>query len=206
MKQSHCETPSRTAIRCALTATAVLTALGLAACTSTRYDWARVDGPLGRPAPVVAAVPEPPPVIDSDGDGVPDAMDLCPNTPRGTPVDETGCSCIASAQLQFAFNKAELTPTDMGKMDALIAQVGGPQFVSGEVVGHTDSIGSQEYNLRLSLRRAQAATDYLVARGATRNKLVVSGKGYSEPVADNSTDEGRAINRRVTLTRANCGR
>jgi OOP family OmpA-OmpF porin len=183
--------------------------LALAGCVSTKYGWERVDGPLSRPAPVVAAVPPPPPPappLDSDGDGVLDGMDQCPGTPRGTPVDDRGCSCMADAQLQFAFNKAELTPADMGKLDALIAQVGGPQFVSGQVVGHTDSIGSQEYNLRLSVRRAQAATDYLVARGASRNGLIVSGRGLAEPIADNSTDEGRALNRRVTLTRTNCGR
>jgi OOP family OmpA-OmpF porin len=209
MTQSHCETPSRTAIRCALTAAAVLTALTLTACVSTRYDWVRVDGPVGRPAPVVAAVPPPPPpppVLDTDGDGVPDTMDRCPNTPRGTPVDATGCSCQSTAQLQFAFDKAELTTEDRNKLDALIASVGGAQFVSGEVVGHTDSIGSAQYNMGLSQRRANAAADYLVARGASRANFTVSGRGLAEPIADNATDEGRALNRRVTLIRANCAR
>ncbi|MDR2195328.1 MAG: OmpA family protein [Gallionellaceae bacterium] len=184
---------------------AICTALALGACTTTtNYGWVEVNGPKQAPAPVVVVEAQPQPV-DSDGDGVFDDTDQCPNTPRGTPVDATGCSCKASAQLQFAFNKAELTEEDRNKLDALIAQVGGPQFVSGEVAGHTDSIGSQEYNLKLSLRRAQAAVDYLVARGATRSSIKVSGKGYAEPVADNSTAEGRAQNRRVTLTRTDCG-
>ncbi|MDR2214815.1 MAG: OmpA family protein [Nevskiaceae bacterium] len=193
--------------RCGLTLAALSAlSLALAACVTTKYDWARVDGPLSRPAPVVAAAPPPPPPLDSDGDGVLDVADQCPNTPRGTPVDARGCSCEASAQLQFAFDKAELSPGDIGKLDALIAQVGGSQFVNGNVVGHTDSIGSQEYNLRLSLRRAQTATDYLVARGAARSSLIVSGRGLAEPIADNATEEGRALNRRVTLTRLNCAR
>jgi hypothetical protein len=60
--------------------------------------------------------------------------------------------------------------------------------------------------LSLALRRAQSATDYLVARGASRAGLIVSGRGLAEPIADNATDEGRALNRRVTLTRLNCAR
>jgi outer membrane protein OmpA-like peptidoglycan-associated protein len=180
-------------------------ALTLTACVSTRYDWVRVDGPVGRPAPVVAAVPPPPPpppVLDTDGDGVPDTMDRCPNTPRGTSVDATGCSCQASAQLQFAFDKAELTAEDRNKLDALIASVGGAQNVGGEVIGHTDSVGSDEYNVALALRRSQVATDYLVSRGAVRSGLTVLGRGEFEPIADNATPEGRALNRRVVLSRA----
>jgi OOP family OmpA-OmpF porin len=173
----------------------------------TRHDWRQVANPppcvqCVEPAPpVVAAVPVPVPV-DTDGDGVFDNVDRCPNTPRGTVVDAAGCSCEVAVQLNFAFDKSELTPLDRSKLDGLIAEVGGPQNVGGRVTGHTDNFGSDDYNVALALRRSQSATDYLVSRGADRSGLIVLGRGEFEPIATNATPEGRAINRRVVLTRA----
>ena len=74
-------------------------------------------------------------------------------------------------------------------------------------VGHTDSIGTVQYNQRLSVRRAEAVKAYLVSKGIERNRVYTEGKGESQPVADNRTKEGRAKNRRVEIevvgTRAN---
>jgi OOP family OmpA-OmpF porin len=74
-------------------------------------------------------------------------------------------------------------------------------------VGHTDSIGSDTYNQRLSVRRAEAVKAFLVSKGIERNRVYTEGKGEKQPVADNKTKEGRAKNRRVEIevvgTRAN---
>ena len=71
--------------------------------------------------------------------------------------------------------------------------------VSIKVIGHTDSVGSDEYNQALSERRASSVAAYLLSQGLAPNKLTSEGKGESQPVADNETDEGRAKNRRVEL-------
>ena len=66
-------------------------------------------------------------------------------------------------------------------------------------VGHTDSIGTDAYNQRLSLRRAAAVKNYLVGKGVERNRVYTEGKGEKQPVADNKTSAGRAQNRRVEI-------
>jgi OOP family OmpA-OmpF porin len=68
-----------------------------------------------------------------------------------------------------------------------------------EVAGHTDSRGSDAYNMDLSLRRAQSVRDYLVTKGIPSDRLVINGYGESQPIADNTTEEGRFQNRRVEL-------
>jgi OOP family OmpA-OmpF porin len=67
------------------------------------------------------------------------------------------------------------------------------------VIGHTDSVGSDEYNQELSQKRASSVAEYLLSQGVTPSKVTSEGKGESEPVADNETEEGRAQNRRVEL-------
>ena len=78
------------------------------------------------------------------------------------------------------------------------------EFMVAEATGHTDSTGSTEYNQTLSVRRAQATVDYLSARGVTASRVRVVGAGESSPVAQNSTPDGRAKNRRVVLRRLDC--
>ncbi len=77
-------------------------------------------------------------------------------------------------------------------------------LIAGEAIGHTDSIGTEDYNLDLSRRRAESAVNYLAAQGVTESRITVRGMGESEPVADNATAEGRALNRRVVLRRLDC--
>jgi OOP family OmpA-OmpF porin len=148
--------------------------------------------------------PPPPPPADGDGDGVVDAADQCPDTPKGDRVGSQGCSCDVTRQLQFGLNSAELTASDQATLDEVVENLKRLKFVSGTVVGHTDSSGPDAYNQKLSERRAAAVAKYLEERGIATGRMSVSGAGESEPVADNKTAEGRAQNRRVVLKRTDC--
>jgi OOP family OmpA-OmpF porin len=153
-------------------------------------------------APVVAAAPPKP--SDTDGDGVVDGSDQCPDTPKGDRVGPQGCSCDVTRQLQFKVDSAELTDEDKAILDEVATNLTKLKFVSGTVVGHTDSTGSDAYNQGLSERRAQTVATYLEGKGIAAGRLAVKGAGESEPVADNATKDGRALNRRVVLKRTDC--
>jgi len=156
---------------------------------------------------------------DEDGDGVFDRRDRCPDTPANTPVDHRGCPLpqypvsvkpVEPAQSEvitlsdagdvlFAFNQSELTPTAKSQLDSIMGKLEDADVVSIKVVGFTDSVGSDAYNQALSQRRASSVAEYLLSQGVAPNKITSEGKGESQPVADNETDEGRAKNRRVEL-------
>jgi OOP family OmpA-OmpF porin len=155
---------------------------------------------------VAEAPPPPPPAApkDSDGDGVVDGTDQCPETPRGDRVGPAGCSCDVTRQLQFAFGSAELTDADRVILDEMAESLNRLKFVSGIIEGHTDSVGPEAYNQGLSERRAQSVADYLESQGIARDRMQVVGRGESAPVADNKTAEGRAQNRRVVAKRTDC--
>ncbi|KPU50698.1 ompA family protein [Pseudomonas fluorescens] len=154
---------------------------------------------------------------DEDGDGVFDRRDRCPDTPANTPVDHHGCPMprypaasvkpeaaqseviTLSDDVLFAFNQSDLTPTAKSRLDALMSKFEDADVVSIKVVGHTDSVGSDAYNQALSERRASSVAEYLLSQGVVPNKVTSEGKGESQPIADNETEEGRAKNRRVDL-------
>jgi outer membrane protein OmpA-like peptidoglycan-associated protein len=171
------------------------------------YRFGKVEAayvaPAAVAAPVVAAAPRAP--LDSDGDGVVDGVDQCPNTPRGDRVGPAGCSCDVTVQLNFAFDSAVIADEDKAKLDALAVRLQELKFVGGEAGGHTDSTGDDAYNLDLSKRRAQAVIDYLGMRGVSSTRITAVGYGETMPIADNATAEGRAMNRRVVLRRTDCG-
>jgi OmpA-OmpF porin, OOP family len=165
--------------------------------------------------PVPAAAPPPPPPppppplppakpLDSDGDGVIDANDRCPNTPKGDRVGPQGCTCDVTRQIEFAFDSAKLTDKGRAQLEEMAGRLNELQFIGGTVIGHTDSIGTEAYNQKLSERRAQTVADFLESKGIAPGRLQVSGRGESEPIASNDTAEGRAQNRRVTLSRTDC--
>jgi len=157
-------------------------------------------------APVVAAAPPPPPPppADTDGDGVIDADDQCPDTPKGDRVGPQGCTCDITRQVQFETSSAVLTEADKVILNEVAETMTRLKFVSGTVIGHTDSTGSEAYNQALSERRAASVVAYLESRGIAAGRLNASGAGESEPIADNATAEGRAQNRRVVLKRTDC--
>ncbi|QXI13273.1 OmpA family protein [Pseudomonas zeae] len=157
---------------------------------------------------------------DEDGDGVFDRRDRCPDTPENTPVDHRGCplpqypvtekvpepapqteviTLSDAGNVLFDFDESDLTPAAKAQLDTLMDKLRNADVVSIKVIGHTDSKGSDAYNQALSERRASSVATYLLSQGLAPNKLTSEGRGESEPVADNATDEGRAQNRRVEL-------
>ena len=168
-----------------------------------------------KPAPVVATTPAPKPAVaaapakcpDGDRDGVCDATDQCPNTPAGKRVGPAGCDCDYVLRTHFAFDSAELTAEDKAQLDQLIAIIVNPKlnFVTGEIDGYTDNTGDAQYNIKLSKRRADAVADYLKSKGVHMgDRFMTQGYGEEHPIADNSTEEGRAQNRRVAIHRTDC--
>ncbi|GAB3938234.1 OmpA family protein [Mucilaginibacter myungsuensis] len=151
---------------------------------------------------------------DSDGDGVSDQFDKCPNTPAGTVVDGAGCEikfpaavaapaepvAAAYSAIQFDFDSSVLRTSSYPALDATSADL---RSGSGslEVQGFASSEGTAAHNLRLSKDRANAVKTYLVNSGVDAKRVKVKGFGETKPIADNSTEEGRVLNRRVQFQR-----
>lgn len=109
---------------------------------------------------------------------------------------------VASVQLDgifFAFNKYDLNAESRAFLDSMYPNLESRGFPMVEIAGYTDSIGSYDYNMRLSEKRAQAVLDYLVSTGVPADRLSAKGFGPDDPIASNDTDAGRAQNRRVEL-------
>ena len=104
-----------------------------------------------------------------------------------------------AADAFFDFDKSVLKPEGKAKLDDLASKVQGINLEVIIAVGHTDSVGSDAYNQKLSLRRAEAVKAYLVGKGIEANRVYTEGKGEKQPVADNKTAAGRAKNRRVEI-------
>jgi outer membrane protein OmpA-like peptidoglycan-associated protein len=155
---------------------------------------------------------------DEDGDGVLDSRDKCPGTPKGVRVDADGCPPPAPApvveekavvkeevivirDVHFQFDSAKLTPADKDVLNTIATRLK-QESSSAQltVTGHTDSVGSDAYNQKLSDRRAHSVVEYLISQGVPRSSFVsVTGAGESQPVADNKTADGRSLNRRTEI-------
>lgn len=143
--------------------------------------------------------------LDSDGDGILDGEDKCPGTPKGERVDATGCPFNKELLLQgvkFETNSAELLPESIPVLDRAIATLKRYPELNVEVAGHTDSRGSDAYNLQLSGRRAETVLKYLQAGGVS-NSMTSRGYGERQPIASNDSEDGRLQNRRVVLRALN---
>lgn len=152
--------------------------------------------------PVIAKVAAKATVGDADGDGVTDDKDLCPGTPRGTKVDHTGCPLQEVTILKgvnFNFDKSTLRADALPVLDDAVAVMQRYPEIKVEVAGHTDSFGTDEYNIDLSNRRAKAVMDYFISKGVGAGRLSSKGYGESSPITDNDTKINRAINRRVEM-------
>ncbi|MDD2828991.1 MAG: OmpA family protein [Sulfuricurvum sp.] len=147
------------------------------------------------PAPIVAQVP-----LDDDHDGIINTLDACPNTPSGYKVDSKGCPKSVTLHINFAF-ASNIIPSSADKdIEKLITFMQESPACTISIVGHTDIIGTDARNQPRSEARAKALADKLIASGINSTRIQSSGKGSKEPIATNTTDEGRAQNRRLEVT------
>ena len=156
--------------------------------------------PVAKPAPVAAAPVVAAPV-DSDGDGVTDDMDKCPDSPADKPVDAEGCTIVSVVlkNVQFESNSSELTAGSSEELDKAVDAMNKYDQIRIEIQAHSDSMGEASYNQYLSEQRANSVRDYMIGKGIAADRMVAKGYGESKPIADNSTRDGRAKNRRVEL-------
>lgn len=166
--------------------------------------------PLGSRPSAAGETPAAAPVdackVDSDGDGVPDCADRCPETQRGVKVDANGCPIEANRSfedLHFAFDKSDLTDYAKATLDNTANVINGlsQKFpkLRVDVSGHTDWIGTESYNMGLSERRANVVKRYLIHKGVEQDRIDTHAYGKTKPVAPNTTTEGRALNRRTEV-------
>jgi outer membrane protein OmpA-like peptidoglycan-associated protein len=103
------------------------------------------------------------------------------------------------SDISFDVNKADIKPQMRPVLDKFAQSLNTYQGTDVRIIGHTDSTGSDAINNPLSVNRAASTRDYLVARGVGMNRIAIDGRGSREPIADNSTADGRAKNRRVEI-------
>ena len=168
---------------------AVLVAVAFAAACATTEE----PKPAPKPEPVPTPVPKPEPKPAPP-----------PPAPKAEPKPEAKPKPVAekvtfAADVLFDFDKSVIKPEGRSKLDDLASKVKGINLEVVIAVGHADSIGSDEYNQRLSVRRAESVKAYLVSRGIEPNRVYTEGKGEKQPVAENKTADGRAKNRRVEI-------
>jgi len=153
--------------------------------------------------------PEP----DNDKDTVLDVKDMCPNEigatteePLGCPAKPalaivTDCEVKIAQQIHFEYNKDKIRPESFPILDAVVDVLNKNPDIKIEVQGHTDNRGSSSYNKDLSNRRSASVKKYLVSHGVPAERLTSLGYGFDRPIVDNSTEQNRALNRRVQFVR-----
>lgn len=171
------------------TADQLLTSAGMAGFVEKVFLEKKAPAPA--PAPV-AAVKK-----DSDKDGVYDEDDQCPGTPLGATVNPVGCWVLDN--VLFDFDKDVIKPIAYPLLDDVAKILEKNPVMGIELQGHCDNVGSPEYNMALSLRRAHAVKNYLIGQGILKNRMATEGFGFTKPVALNGTDTGRSLNRRVEI-------
>jgi OOP family OmpA-OmpF porin len=146
---------------------------------------------LPKPAPVVA--PKPAPVAPAPA---PAAKPAPAPAAKPKPVAE---KITFAADVLFDFDKATIKPEGKSKLDDLAAKMKDINLEVVIAIGHTDSVGSDAYNQKLSVRRAESVKAYMVSKGVEPNRIYTEGKGEKQPVASNKTKDGQAKNRRVEI-------
>lgn len=145
------------------------------------------------------------PLADADKDGVSDALDKCPGTRAGVVVDSNGCTAIVLVSgaklimdgIVFKTGSAEIDGANSPVLGRAAVALSGAPKAQVEIAGHTDDVGSDAYNQKLSERRAASVKAFLVKAGVPSSQLSVRGFGESDPVESNSDEAGRSLNRRI---------
>ena len=151
------------------------------------------DGAL---KPVVAEVAPPPPMAPAPAPAAPAPAPAAAVVVAPVPSSE---KVTYAADAFFDFDKAILKPEAKTKLDDLVSKTKEINLEVIIAVGHTDGVGTDAYNDKLSVRRAESIKTYLTSKGLEANRVYTEGKGKKQPVADNKTAEGRAKNRRVEI-------
>lgn len=142
---------------------------------------------------------------DSDGDGIEDPYDRCPNTPRREIVDKDGCAIFSGLLegIQFKTDSAQLTEAAEKVLNGIADIL--DKYLTLKIIinAHTDNVGRRSYNQELSEQRAKAVRQYLINLGIESERLKAAGYGESQPIASNDTEKGRQANRRVEFEAIN---
>ena len=169
---------------------------------------ARAPEPAPEPAPapkVEAAEPAPAPAEAAaapEPEPVPAPVPAAAAAPAPAPAAAAAPSAekvTFEADTFFDFDKFTLKPAGKAKLEDLVSKLAGTDIEVVVATGHTDSVGTEAYNQKLSMRRANAVKAFLVSKGIPADRVFTEGKGESKPVASNKTSEGRAKNRRVDV-------
>ena len=146
----------------------------------------------------------PPAPVDTDGDGVTDDIDQCPNTPAGVVVDAKGCPQQLTQDLKmelrvfFDVNKSNIKDQYKPEIAKVAEKLKQYPEASAKIEGHTDNTGPRKLNERLSLARANSVKNMLIKEfGIDAARMTTEGFAWDRPIAPNNTKEGRAMNRRV---------
>jgi outer membrane protein OmpA-like peptidoglycan-associated protein len=148
---------------------------------------------------------------DNDADGIPDGKDKCPNDAEDVDgdQDDDGCPDLYKSivvkedkielkqKIFFAFNKAKILPQSFAMLQEVAQAMKDFPTIKVRIEGHTDSKGSDSYNLKLSDQRAKSVRDFMIQQGIAPDRMVAIGYGETKPIADNDTPEGQEMNRRV---------
>ena len=135
---------------------------------------------------------------DDDNDGVINKVDKCPNTSPGVKVNKDGCVETINLNINFDNNSADIKRIYNEKLDSFAKMLVSNKNLTAVIEAHTDSKGSDAYNQNLSDRRAISVVNALKSYGIESSRLKAIGYGESQPIASNDTEEGKALNRRVT--------
>jgi OOP family OmpA-OmpF porin len=169
----------------------VLVAAAFAAACATVEEPKPAPKPEPVPAPKAEPKPPPPPPVAKP-------------EPKPAPKPEAKPKPVAdkvtfAADVLFDFDRSVIKNEGKSKLDDLANKVRGINLEVVIAIGHADSIGSDEYNQRLSVRRSESVKAYMVSRGVEPNRVYTEGKGEKQPVASNRTSDGRAKNRRTEI-------
>lgn len=163
-------------------------------------NWTPATAAVGCDGAIVAPPPAPPRPAAAPAAPTPPAAAPRPAAPApAAPQPPAAVKVTFAADAFFDFDKSVLKAEGKAKLDDLVGKVKGINLEVIIAVGHTDSVGVDAYNQKLSVARSEAVKAYLVSKGIEKNRVYTEGKGEKQPAADNKTAEGRAKNRRVEI-------